>query len=221
MNKLDILSQKIKDRDIHHLLNIKGADKSFIHQLMCNIAQTNNIENHSDVYILETENKNFKVEDLNPVLQFFYHNPMTLKYKILLINEAHKLTDICANKLLKTFEEPPVEAQILLNNPNKSPLIQTIESRAITINLKQALSYESVNLDSVKKMELTEFTNWLKNEPHSFQNLLALILAKKNELKHQQGNVIQSVIKQHNEALKNNLNLNSTYALLFDLISKL
>ncbi|PXV84882.1 DNA polymerase-3 subunit delta' [Lachnotalea glycerini] len=62
--------------------------------------------------------------------------PYSSNYKIYIINEADKLTLQAQNALLKTLEEPPAYAVIVLLTVNHEALLQTILSRCITLNLR-------------------------------------------------------------------------------------
>jgi DNA polymerase-3 subunit delta' len=72
--------------------------------------------------------------------------PYSSPYKIYIIDEAHKLTEQAQNALLKTMEEPPEYAIILLLVSNISYLLPTILSRCVQLNLKP-----------VDKTEIKEF----------------------------------------------------------------
>ena len=68
-------------------------------------------------------------------------NDVTIKpyespYKIYIINEADKLTLQAQNALLKTIEEPPAYAVLLLLADNPEALLPTITSRCVQLNLK-------------------------------------------------------------------------------------
>ncbi len=62
--------------------------------------------------------------------------PYSSRYKIYIINEADKLTVQAQNALLKTLEEPPEYAVIMLLTTNSEGLLQTILSRCVVLNLK-------------------------------------------------------------------------------------
>lgn len=62
--------------------------------------------------------------------------PYTGPYKIYLVNDAHKLTLQAQNALLKTIEEPPSYAVIMLLTDNMDALLPTITSRCVTLGLK-------------------------------------------------------------------------------------
>lgn len=62
--------------------------------------------------------------------------PYSSKYKIYIIDEAEKMNTQAQNALLKTIEEPPAYAVILLLTTNADSFLPTILSRCITLNLK-------------------------------------------------------------------------------------
>lgn len=62
--------------------------------------------------------------------------PYSSPYKIYIIDEAEKLSVQAQNALLKTIEEPPVYAVILLLTTNAGILLPTIRSRCVTLDLK-------------------------------------------------------------------------------------
>lgn len=62
--------------------------------------------------------------------------PYSSKYKIYIVDEAEKMNQQAQNALLKTIEEPPAYAVILLLTSNADALLPTILSRCVTLNLK-------------------------------------------------------------------------------------
>ncbi len=62
--------------------------------------------------------------------------PYSSPYKIYIINEAEKMTQQAQNALLKTLEEPPGYAVILLLTANVNALLPTILSRCVVLNMK-------------------------------------------------------------------------------------
>lgn len=62
--------------------------------------------------------------------------PYSSPYKIYIIDEAEKMTVQAQNALLKTIEEPPVYAVILLLTANAGMLLPTIRSRCVLLELK-------------------------------------------------------------------------------------
>ena len=62
--------------------------------------------------------------------------PYSSLYKVYIVDEAQKMNQQAQNALLKTIEEPPAYAIILLLTTNADSFLQTILSRCITLNLK-------------------------------------------------------------------------------------
>nr|MCR5283105.1 DNA polymerase III subunit delta [Lachnospiraceae bacterium] len=62
--------------------------------------------------------------------------PYASKWKIYIINEAEKMTVQAQNALLKTLEEPPAYAVILLLTSNLDVMLPTIISRCVVMNMK-------------------------------------------------------------------------------------
>lgn len=62
--------------------------------------------------------------------------PYSGPYKIYIVNEAEKMTAAAQNAILKTLEEPPEYAVILLLTTNVDSLLPTILSRCVMLNMK-------------------------------------------------------------------------------------
>ena len=62
--------------------------------------------------------------------------PYSSRYKVYIVDEAQKMNQQAQNALLKTIEQPPAYAIILLLTTNADSFLQTILSRCITLNLK-------------------------------------------------------------------------------------
>lgn len=62
--------------------------------------------------------------------------PYSSPYKIYIINEGEKLTPQAQNALLKTLEEPPAYAVMLILTTNLEELLPTILSRCVVLHMK-------------------------------------------------------------------------------------
>ncbi len=62
--------------------------------------------------------------------------PYSSPYKIYIVNEAEKMTPQAQNAILKTLEEPPEYAVIMLLTTNVDALLPTILSRCVVLNMK-------------------------------------------------------------------------------------
>lgn len=62
--------------------------------------------------------------------------PYSSPYKVYIMNEAEKMTVQAQNAILKTLEEPPEYAVMLLLTTNLNSLLPTILSRCVVLNMK-------------------------------------------------------------------------------------
>jgi DNA polymerase III subunit delta' len=62
--------------------------------------------------------------------------PLEGRYRILLIQDAHRANDTFQNKVLKTLEEPPPNTILLLTALDRSSVLPTIASRCQVLNLR-------------------------------------------------------------------------------------
>ncbi len=119
--------------------------------------------NHPDIIWVTHEKASIGVEDiriqLNADIQV---KPYNSPYKIYIIDDADKLTEQAQNALLKTIEEPPEYAIVLLLVRNISILLPTILSRCVILNLKP-----------VDKLEIKEFLM----EKHQVPDYIAEVAA--------------------------------------------
>lgn len=93
--------------------------------------------NHPDIHILTHEKISIGVDDIRvQINQDIQIKPYEGGYKIYIIPDAERMTEQAANALLKTIEEPPEYAVILLLTDNIYRMLPTIQSRCIKIPFK-------------------------------------------------------------------------------------
>ncbi len=95
-------------------------------------------KNHPDIIKLVHEKPNtIGVDDIrSQINNDVAIKPYKGKYKIYIVNETEKMTAQAQNAILKTLEEPPEYAVILLLTTNLNTLLPTILSRCVTLNMK-------------------------------------------------------------------------------------
>lgn len=95
-------------------------------------------KNHPDIINIVHEKPNsIGIEEIREQLTNDVDiKPYASPYKIYIINDAHLLTLQAQNALLKTIEEPPAYAIILLLTNNMDALLPTITSRCVALTLK-------------------------------------------------------------------------------------
>lgn len=82
--------------------------------------------------------------------------PYSSKYKIYIVDEAEKMNIQAQNALLKTIEEPPAYAVILLLTTNADRFLPTILSRCITLNLK-SVKEDLIKAYLMKKYQIPDY----------------------------------------------------------------
>ncbi len=103
------------------------------------------IVDHPDILWIErTEENHYKVESpgILALNKFLNYRAFELKKKFIFINDAHLMSVIVSNKLLKVFEELPENFCLILFAPQDQNLLPTVESRALKILLPNSLPGE-------------------------------------------------------------------------------
>ncbi|SCP99215.1 DNA polymerase-3 subunit delta' [Anaerobium acetethylicum] len=106
--------------------------------LECRSCRQAENRNQPDIIRITHEKPNsIGVEDIRVQLNAdIMIKPYSSPYKIYIIDEAEKLTVQAQNALLKTIEEPPAYAVIMLLTTNADEFLPTILSRCVSLNLK-------------------------------------------------------------------------------------
>jgi len=117
------------------------------------------LENKSDIFVikLKDDEKSIGISQTREGTNFLNEKPFSYRKKFLIILNSEKLTPQAQNSLLKTLEEPPSYALILISSKTQNSLLETIASRCRLISLKQDKSDveetdESIRFKKIKKM---------------------------------------------------------------------
>lgn len=118
------------------------------------------LADHPDVlWVKRDEENEYKVESVGILAlnKFLNYRAFALKKKFIFITDAHLMSTIVSNKLLKVFEELPENFCLFLFAPQDQNLLPTVESRAINVLLPQDLSardYDAVLPNYASAQEL-------------------------------------------------------------------
>src|SRR3990172_10193106 len=82
------------------------------------------------------------IEDVRDLREKIKLSPVSSRFKVYIIDEAHMLTREAFNALLKTLEEPPKHAIFILATTEPSKLPSTIISRVQRFNFQRAKDEE-------------------------------------------------------------------------------
>ncbi len=108
--------------------------------------------NHPDIIRVTHEKISIGVDDVRiQINNDIQVKPYSGPYKIYIIDEAEKLTEAAQNALLKTIEEPPAYAVIILLTNNLNTLLPTVLSRCIILKLK------AIDKELIKQFLMSEY----------------------------------------------------------------
>ena len=99
----------------------------------CKSCQAFAENNHPDFMQIQPEGKAIKIEQIRYMQEKIAEKPIQSNRKIYILKDADTMTKEAQNSLLKTLEEPPTYAIIILIASNESKLLNTIKSRCIIL----------------------------------------------------------------------------------------
>ena len=102
-------------------------------------------DNNPDFQIISSEENTIKIEQIRTMNNKICEKPITSDRKVYIINDAQKMGEEAQNCLLKTLEEPPQYAVIILISTNENALLTTIRSRCVK------MSFNPIANDELKK----------------------------------------------------------------------
>lgn len=99
-----------------------------------------------DRVIIENELSSLGIANVRALIERLKLKPYQSHYSVAIIRDAEKLTHEAQQALLKTLEEPPPHARLLLETANSAPLLPTIVSRCEIVDLGASNEYSSNDL---------------------------------------------------------------------------
>jgi DNA polymerase III subunit delta' len=170
---VDMLHQHVARNDIRHAYLITGASGLGKRTLALRLAQALNCENpisvgtpcftcrtckqiesmtHPDLTVIqsEAEGGTLKVDQIREVQRTINLRPYQSNYRVSLFLRFHEANDSAANALLKTLEEAPAHAILILTAESPEQLLPTINSRCEILRLRP-LPIETVTSDLMQK----------------------------------------------------------------------
>lgn len=149
----DLLAKSIENETISHsylFIGIQGIGKKklafdFAKEILCiekEKAKTckSCIEfethNHPDFMYWEPEGNSIKIEQIRYLQKKIQERPILSNQKVYVIDNADNMTIEAQNCLLKTLEEPPNYATIILIGSQEVAFLPTIKSRCMILHFK-------------------------------------------------------------------------------------
>lgn len=121
-------------------------EKSFDrNECQCKSCVEFDTNNNPDFLILEPDGNSIKIEQIRDLQKRIQEKPIISEKKVYIINDADQMTIEAQNCLLKTLEEPPEYAIIILIGSNENAFLITIKSRSMILH------FEPISDDEMKK----------------------------------------------------------------------
>lgn len=160
---------------------IYGPDPEQVRQKTAGLAKKLAVKlaaNSPDVFFISPLAQSVTIDQIRELKSHIAQKPFKSKNKFIVIENAHQLTIEAQNALLKTLEEPPSHAIIVLEAKNKEGLLPTILSRVVKIPtaLKVADGQPQILSRDMKKL-LLQVAN--HPNPVAFLDQQILILTKR------------------------------------------
>lgn len=99
------------------------------------------------------------IDQIRELREMVRYAPAASRHKVVILDEAHQLTDEASNALLKTLEEPPDRVVFVLATTQPEGLAETIRSRAQHFHFR-ALAFLEIDraLDAIARKEDVRIT---------------------------------------------------------------
>jgi DNA polymerase-3 subunit delta' len=91
---------------------------------------------HPDLGVLSTERVIISRAEVRALLSASQFSPSVSRYRVMVIEDADRMTEITSNVLLKALEEPPERTVWILCAPSEADLLPTIRSRVRSVRLR-------------------------------------------------------------------------------------
>lgn len=115
-------------------------------------------DNNPDYKIIEPDGNVIKVDQIRELQTKIQERPIISNKKVYIINDGEKMNREAQNCFLKTLEEPPEYATIIIIGNNESAFLDTIKSRCIILHFEQIKDEElKIYLrDNLKMQDISE-----------------------------------------------------------------
>ena len=137
------IGKKLFARDLAKKVMCLGEDD-------CESCTKFDSNSNPDFSIIVPDGKSIKIEQIRNILSRIVEKPIISSKKVYIIDDADLMSEESQNCLLKTLEEPPEYAMIILIASNENRMLQTIKSRCVIIR------FENLTDDEIGKILKTD-----------------------------------------------------------------
>lgn len=102
----------------------------------CHECRTALAGTHADVTVVATELLSIKTDQARELVQLAARRPTLGRWRVIIVEDADRLTETAADALLKAIEEPPARTVWMLCAPSLEDVIVTIRSRCRHLALR-------------------------------------------------------------------------------------
>lgn len=100
---------------------------------------------HPDVTLMNAEGVTISVEETRALVAESYETPASGRYRVIIVEDADRMSERTTNVLLKAIEEPPLSTVWLLCTPSLDDVLPTIRSRCRHVGLVVPPAQEVAN----------------------------------------------------------------------------
>lgn len=190
----EMLTNSIENGTASHsylFVGIQGIGKKmlateFAKQILCIEKEQNSTcksciefesNNHPDFMCVEPDGNSIKIEQIRFLQKKIQEKPIISNKKVYIINDADSMTTEAQNCLLKTLEEPPEFATIILVGSNENAFLATIKSRCMIFH------FQPIADEKIKQYMETNYgiTNITQNRLAMFQGSIGKAISLKDK----------------------------------------
>ena len=133
--------------------------------------------NHPDFMCIEPDGNRIKIEQIRFLQKKIQEKPIIANQKVYLINDADTMTTEAQNCLLKTLEEPPSFAAIILIGSQENAFLTTIKSRCMILH------FQTIEDEKIKQYLETNYgmTNLTAKRLTMFQGSIGKAISLKDK----------------------------------------
>ncbi|MVT27133.1 DNA polymerase III subunit delta' [Nesterenkonia alkaliphila] len=91
---------------------------------------------HPAVQLVSTENVSYRIDDVRELITTAQDRPQGFRWRVIVMEDADRMTERATNVLLKSIEEPPPQTIWVLCAPSPADVLVTIRSRCRAVSLR-------------------------------------------------------------------------------------
>ena len=102
----------------------------------CHACRTVLAGSNADATLVATENVTFSIQEMRELVGKAQDKPSSGRWRVIIIEDADRMTERTTNVLLKAIEEPPPRTIWILCTPSPADVLVTIRSRCRPVSLR-------------------------------------------------------------------------------------